>query len=446
MKLPHLHPITPVLAILIATSSNLPAQEAIALVERFSAGTEYGVNARVKLKGELAVPVDKDKPPQLTKLEGRSSINYDERILTAEPKIADQRTIRKYDTIDFRRSAGDRIQEISLRADVRRLVVMKRKNAKVPFSPDGPLTWGEIDMLRTDIFVPGLAGILPDRAVKPGDAWKVTDAAVAELTDLEKIDSGSIECKFEQIDTFDGKKYANLSLSGDLRGVNEDGPNRQKLTGRLYFDLKSNFISYLSINGEHELLDKDGKVNGRITGEFVMARRLNPNNPALTAAALANVALEPTADNTLLLFEEPDLGMRMLHPRRWRIGRVQKGQITLDESNGSGLLITVEFPDRVPTTPAYMKEVNNYLAGQNAKILRADKAVQLEKAPSELDRFQIDAEIAGQRVKMDYFIARQANAGATFAARILEEDREALAKEVERMARSLRMTRKFEKK
>ena len=108
------------------------------------------------------------------------------------------------------------------------------------------------------------------------------------------------------------------------------------------FDLKTNCISYLSINGEHYLLDKDGRENGKIAGEFVMVRQINPRNPHLTDAAIAKIALEPNAENTLLLYEEPELGVRFMHPRRWRIGRVARGQITLDEVNGSGLLITVD--------------------------------------------------------------------------------------------------------
>jgi hypothetical protein len=47
---------------------------------------------------------------------------------------------------------------------------------------------------------------------------------------------------------------------------------------------------------------------------------------------------------------------------------------------------------------------------------------------------------------MDYLIARQANAGATFAARLLENDRDVLMKEVEGIARSLTLSRKLDGK
>ena len=203
-------------------------------------------------------------------------------------------------------------------------------------------------MLRTDIFVPSLVGLLPAKAVKPGDTWEVSAEAVRELTDMEKIERGRLTGKFEVEEQIGNRKVAHITLSGELEGVNEDGPNRQKLMGRLYYDLAGGFISYLSINGEHYLLDKDGRQNGKMSGEFVMVRSQNTLGTTLSDAAIDKITLEPSADNTLLLFEERELGVRMLHPRRWRVGRVARGQITLDESNGSGLLITVEPINRIP--------------------------------------------------------------------------------------------------
>ena len=422
----------------------LAAQEPVLLAERFVNGYEYRVQTRVDLTGDLNVPVDKDKPPQKVKMTGRSTIDYDERVLVTDGRAADQKTIRHYRNIDFRRTVADRPQEISLRPGVRRLVVMKKGHAKVPFSPDGPLTWNEIDMLRTDIFIPELAGLLPGRAVRPGDTWPVRDATIIELTDLGKIEKGGLTAKYEIEENIGGRKVAHITLTGDLTGVNEDGPNRQKLTGRMYFDLKGEYISYLSINGESLMLDKEGVITGRIAGEYVMVRRMMPRNEYLSDAALAKINVEPSADNTLLLYEETDLGVKLLHPRRWRIGRVARGQITLDEANGSGLLITIEPLKRVPTADAYLRESHDFLTKQKTRINRVSQPTRLQNEPNEVEQFHFGAVMSDQQVVMDYLVVRQPNAGATFAARILESDRESLMKEVERMARTLTLTRKLE--
>ena len=68
----------------------------------------------------------------------------------------------------------------------------------------------------------------------------------------------------------------------------------------------------------------------------------------------------------------------------------------------------------------------------------------MQNAPNEVEQFHFNAVMNDQPVVMDYLIVRQPNAGATFAARLLESDREGLMKEVERMARSLTLSWKLE--
>src|SRR5262249_39314018 len=133
------------------------------------------------------------------KITGKSVIDYAERILESDGKEADHKTLRVYEKIDFVKTAGDRTDEMTLRPAVRRLVVMKKGKDKVPFSPDGPLIWGEIEMLRTDFVIPALAGLLPENAVKPGDSWKAAAAAVAQLTDIDKVDKSEWTCTLDKV-------------------------------------------------------------------------------------------------------------------------------------------------------------------------------------------------------------------------------------------------------
>src|SRR5262249_1836770 len=152
------------------------------------------------------------------------------------------------------------------------------------------LTWGEIDLVRTDVFTPALTGLLPDSAVSPGARWTAANAAIEELTDLERVEEGRVECRFEEITTLSGRRHARGSFAGTVRGVNEDGPNQQQLDGYIYFDLESNHLSYLSLKGIHSLLDKDGKEAGRIEGRFVLTRQVRNNARELSDEALRGVA------------------------------------------------------------------------------------------------------------------------------------------------------------
>ena len=212
------------------------AQEAVVLSETFKPGHAYHVDVQVKMSGKLALPTAKGKPPQIVPVEGVSRLTYDERILDSDDAMT-QKAVRSYREVEFKRVVGTNSQDAGIRPSVRRMVVIRTGERRAPFSPDGPLTWGEIDVVRTDVFNPAaIPGLLPTGPVKPGQSWKATAAAVIELTDMEKVEEGGLTVEFLGMTTLLGKPAAKLRISGTVRGVNEDGPNRQKLEGTAYFN------------------------------------------------------------------------------------------------------------------------------------------------------------------------------------------------------------------
>jgi hypothetical protein len=417
------------------------AEEAVRLQERFPTGYQYGVRTRVELEGSLTLPAAKGKPaPKPIAVRGDSAIEYDERVLSVNAKGEVSKTLRFARRMEVRRTVAGQAQQTSLRPGVRRLVLLRHNNIEVPFSPDGPLTWGEIDLVRTDVFTPALAGLLPERAVRVGERWRASTAAVQELTDLERLSEGSLECKFEQVQTVGGRRQARVSFRGTVRGTNEDGPNRQRLQGHFTFDLTSNHLNYLQLQGTHSLLDKDGNEVGRVEGRFVMVRQANTRAAELSDTALKGVSVEPNGDNTLLLYDNPNLGVRFLYPRRWRVGSVGGTQVTLDGADGSGLVLTLDPLSRVPTGAGFLAESRAWLEKQKARLLRVVGPRRLTPA---LEHFALEAEMGGQKFWMDYYVARQPNGGATLAARLPLRDLDALRQEVERIARSVAVTKRI---
>jgi hypothetical protein len=417
------------------------AEETVRLKELFPADYQYHVSSRVTLSGQLTLPPpEKDKRPVTLSVKGSSAIDYDERVLDAKDDAV-ARTVRVYRQMEFERKVGDQSQTSTLRPEVRRLVLLREKGFKGPFCPEGPLTPSEIDLIRTDVFTPTLAGLLPDGAVKPGDRWAAQTPAVRELTDLDGID-GKVECKLIDVRTLRGHRCAYVTVSGTVKGTNEDGPSEHRLDGSFYFDLESNQLTYLSLRGIHTLLDKDGKQVGRIEGQFTLTRETNSAVKELGAAALKELTLTPTADNTLLLYDNAELGLRFVYPRRWRVAGGVGRQVRLDGADGSGLQITLDPPAKVPAGKDFLAESRDYFTAQKAKVLRTEEPSRVRGGAGELEHFTIDVEVKGDRVLMDYYVARQDNGGATLAARLLPgTELTAVQKEVERIAKSVTVTK-----
>jgi hypothetical protein len=426
----------------LAITPAVRADDPVLLREGFPPGYTYHVSCRVDLSGSLSLPREKGQTsPTSLAVTGTSAIEYDERVLSRDADGVVKKTARIYRRMDFQRKVGGRLQENTIRPSVRRLVVLRRNNVEVPFSPDGPLMWGEIDLVRTDVFTPALSGLLPTNEVRPGNTWTASREAIQELTDMEKIDKGNVVCKLEQTIKLGKRRYARIGFSGTVAGTNEDGPNRQSLEGYCFFDLESRHLSYLYLKGTNYLLGKDSKEQGKVVGHFTLTRQVRPDCGDLADDALRSVTLEPNADNTLLLYDNPEEGVKFLHPRRWHVAGVKGRQVALDEANGSGLLITLESQDRVPTSARFLEESRDFLGRQKVKIVRVEQPSRLQAPPQSLDHFAVDTEQGRQRVLMDYFVVRQQLGGATLAARLLPADLDNLRKDVERIARSIRLTR-----
>jgi hypothetical protein len=423
-----------------------PGQNPVTLAERFDTNQAYRVDLKVRLSGRLAIPQEKGKPPQVMPMSGESTVVYDERVLAPdEPRTA--RSVRAYRTVELARTAGGKDQKAEIRPAVRRMVVLRsERGTKAPFSPDGPLTWGEIDVVRADVFVPALVpGLLPTQPVRPGDRWKLTPAAVTELTDLDPIDEGELVAEFVSVVTISNKRYAKLGVSGSVKGGTQDGTSRQKLDGTGYFDLEANRLTYLNLKGTRELFGPDGKtVSGRIDGTFVITRGPAGKTSDISAEALRGADLRPTATNTELLYDNPDLGVRFQYPRRWRVGAVQGRQVTLDESTGGGILITVEPAATLPGADKYLAEVRDFLKKQGAAVAAADAPRRVSDRPR-LDRFALEAEVKKEKVRLEYAVVSQPEGGATVAARLPWAEREELGRGVERVLRTLTITRRIEK-
>ena len=427
--------------------SAVSAEEPVRLEERFSIGDQYSVKSRSEVSGTLTLPAEKGKPamPPLT-IRGDSAIEYDERVLTQLPNGQVGKTLRICRRVDFQRTVGDRPQESTLRPAVRRLVLLRDGRAKkAPFSPDGPLTWGEIDLIRTDVFVPALSGLLPTAAVKPNETWTASADAVQELTGLASIDEGRLECRLEQVSMQGRHREARVALSGTLRGMGEDGTSRQQLKGHFLFDLDAGRLVYVELRGVHALLAGDGHEVGRIEGRFVLSRQADVRVPELSDEALRGVTLEPDAEHTLLLYDNADLGVRFLYPRRWRIAGGGGNQVAMDAPDGSGFMLTIESTTRTPTGAQFFSETRDFLQGQKARIDRVDPPRTVQANPPR-EHFALEVELTGQKFLMDYHVSRQGGGGAVLAARLLPNEQAALQREVESIARSIVITKRIEER
>jgi hypothetical protein len=410
------------------------AQEAVRLEERLEAGSSYHVSCRVQIAGSLKLS---DKSIDVV---GTSVIEYDERVLAMTGAGEVDRTLRLYSTIDFDRKVGAEPQKTTIRPAVRRMVILRQNNVEVPFSPDGPMTWGEIDLVRTDVFTPALTTLLPKNAVRVGDTWKSGEPAVRELTDLEKITGGELTCRLDKLDDAGGQSTAKITFTGVISGIGENGPTRHDLDGFLYFDRNARRIGYVSLKGNETLVDAKGEPQGKVVGTFVLTRESRP----VPAAITGNVDSTPSDANTQMLFEDDATGLRFLHSRRWK-ARLEGNTVRLDDHRGNGLLLTVEPLASLPSSGRFQRETKAGVEIRKGTVNSASSIETVQKQPTEIEAFTMDASLPEEkttrRVHLYHAVVRDARAGVTVSATLSTPDRLEIQREIGRMLAGLRVGR-----
>ncbi len=114
--------------VLIAPTAIQAADEPIALQEKFAPGLQYRVSCRFSGTGKLTLPPDKDSPAGRTlEQAGKSLLEYDERILDAEPGGEVRKTLRVFRQVDFQKSIGKEEFRLTIRPAVRRMVLQREK-------------------------------------------------------------------------------------------------------------------------------------------------------------------------------------------------------------------------------------------------------------------------------------------------------------------------------
>lgn len=412
----------------------------LSLVLTFPAHTQsptppdyHKIRQRGSLSGSVATPNG------MVAIKGESLVEYEERVLERDPNGEPLRTVRQYQKASLVREQAGQSGEGVLRPVLNPIVILRQGTTEVPFSPKGPMTLGEVDLLRTDVFVGALTGLLPPPGTAPGGSWKASDAAVRELTDLEMIRKGSLDCTWTPQS---GTTPARVSFRGSVEGPQEEGLARHEITGSLEPDGLGG-IRILDMQASQLLLGPGGTERGRIAGRFALERTGLAQLPNLSDAALSGLKLTPDETNTRLQVEIAGAGLGFTMSRRWRVISQAEKQIRIAMPGGAEVLMTLEGGDRLPGLGELVQEGKTQLQKENQKPGEPTTPVSREKPGVRFDYSALAASrVDGTQDRWVYAVTRlqstptQVGSGALFAGRFPRTSWPFWDREIDEMTRT----------
>jgi hypothetical protein len=293
--------------------------EKATLREAAEVGTSTQVLVTLKADGfyQPAPPPGPEpkEPPKPLKLRVETQLAFAERVLKVGADGRATRVVRQVAQADSVINGEVRPLAAALRPEARRLLAELRTGTVVVYSPDGPLTRPELELVEGAGDPLILAGLLPTRPVAQSDRWTVARDAVRSLSSYDALASNSLEATLISIDD----ATATLTLRGQIRGAALGGEGTITCEGSATFDRKAGRVSRLELTRTETRKPGPVEAGLDIKSTLVVERRTVATPDALNDAAIAGLPASAEPDLERLLFVSPDGKYSLRHDRDWHL-------------------------------------------------------------------------------------------------------------------------------
>src|SRR5262249_55888687 len=150
-----------------------------------------------------------------------------------KPQGPPTKAARHYEQAASRVTLDGTATERNLRAERRLAVAQRPDNQSLCFSPQGPLTREEVELIGEQFDTLAFVGLLPNKDVAPGATWKIAPAVAQALCQFEGLISQTLTGKREKVE--DGS--AIFSVTGEAQGIELGALAKLKITAEGRYDL-----------------------------------------------------------------------------------------------------------------------------------------------------------------------------------------------------------------
>lgn len=390
----------------LAAAGDRPARaaEKYDLVSQPAVGQTVRVEVQLDVGGDLTL-ADEGKTRKL-KMSVAGKLVYDEKILlpNSASRLA-RRSVRYYDQAAAVIKIDDGGAEPTL-DKTRRLIVADSSGGRATlFSPSGPLTRQELDLIDVPANSLLLDSLLPDRPVGIGDRWQLADDLVAALLGLDAVSQSNVECELTEVT---GPR-AKLELAGRVLGAIGGVGTEIEVKGKYRYDFDIHRVTGLG------LLVKEQRSIGHVTtGLDVVAKlqlALGPaeDNRHLADQKLAQLTLSPRPETLLLQCESPTKKFTIGHARDWHLMTdsgellalrlVDRGELVA-QCNVSALPDV--RPDNPPSLAKFQQDLRRSLDKSFGNFVEASESV--NSAGYRVLRVIVEGQISDLPLRWHYYL------------------------------------------
>ncbi len=378
----------------------LQSKRRVGQIDRVTVVLEVGGHVIGKMEGK----VDREK------MAVRCDIGYDERTLQTPGDTVDRcRSARHY-----RQAAAEvRVGEFSVKPSLpaeRRLVIAQTEGpTAVLYSPHGPMTRDELELIDVQGNSLLLDGLLPERPVATGDRWQHGADLMAAMLGLEKVASAEVESTLSQITAGE----ARIEMAGRVEGAIYGVTTAVDVKARYRFNRQSGRIDWFAmlVTEKRNASPVADGVEATARVQMQIEPQTSPPDDAspLSDAALRDLALQPTDALLRLAYRSAQGDWQFTYDRCWHVYRdhpagavlrmMDRGEL-IAQCNVAGL---PKLPaDKPVTLEKFQGDVRQALGKSFGKFVEADDW--RDDAGQQVFRVTARGTVAELPIQWDYYL------------------------------------------
>jgi len=435
-----------IIGTLVALATWMPSTEAAEpeqthlLRSKRQPGAIDHITALLEIGGQRLEKENVGAKPRSIPVSVVCNLDYAEKTLEVPAETGGRwRSVRCYDQAAAVLKIGDDGAKPSLRSQRSLIGAQMDREAATLFSPHGPLTRDELELIDVVGSSLVLDRLLPENRVRPGDTWKHDDKVLAMLLKLDAVRQSGVQSALKEVtDT-----VARFEMSGRVEGTVNDVASSVDLKAKYRLDLRTGRIDWfgLVLNERREISEVEAGID--VTARLQLRITPKDSSPALDDAALKDLPLEATAETNPLQYESADLGWRLTHDRGWHLidshrdlavfKLVDRGDIAA-QCNISAL--SQRSPEELPSLEDFQQEIRQALAKSFGEFVESGQSS--DEADRRVYRVIVRGEVSQVPIQWNYYlVADQHGRQVTFAFTVKGELAERLHQADEKLVQAI---------
>ncbi len=368
---------------------------------------------------------DSEKAPRMTV---QTRFEFVERVLSVDSAGVPVQAARWVREATSNIDGEDPIQpsRTTIHPEITLLLVERGDRRAITFSPKGPLSRAEFEMVQGPADPLDLGGLLPAGEVRIGDSWKVDDRAARSLSGYDALASNGLMATLETLD----EEKAQIRLNGRIGGAVLGGTGSITCEGTFQWDRSAGRIVALEVQRQESREAGPVEAGLEFQSTLRLTRKPTEETPKeLAEEALADLPERFPDDWRLLTHTAPDGRFSLLHDRDWHVFTEDDRQTVLRRIAQGEIIAQCNLIAAPKVAPGRHQDVNQFRddlrKALGSRFGRFLSAGEVEGAPAGGFRYRVAA--AGRQGEVPilwyYFLIASPDGDQLVAAFTLRESR-----------------------